>query len=344
MTWSWAQVPLDRVVRLTEASPEAIELSLEPLPDDAPAVISYRPIATTSPTSMITNVLDALDTVATALFPAWLPGAELLDGPAGASTAAVRSLARKAAATTPDFGPFLADLAQRSLAGGKPPTATFTVEVRAVGLARVIATAFGRARTAVLVQVPDGLTPAAERSLATAFEWLVYHGRAGVWLTGDPLQTVDRICAAAVDLTGTVAEFTRQQMFTDPAPIERTPISYPPLAGRPHPASQAEHILETALAARPWAMGRTWNQIYRFGPLVNPVRLDLAWSAERCVVEVDGPEHCGLARYEADRRRDVDLQLDGFAVLRFTNTQILHDLDAVLLRIERFIRTRRQGQ
>ncbi|WP_131746551.1 DUF559 domain-containing protein [Frankia sp. Cppng1_Ct_nod] len=343
VTWSWAQLPLDRVVRLTEAGTEAIALSLEPLPDDAPAVVRYRPVAMTPATSMIKNVLDALDTVATALFPAWLPDAELLDGPAGAGTAAARVLARRAAATAPDFGPFLADLAERSLAGGKPSTAKFVDEVRAVGLTRVVATSFHRTRTAILVQVPDGLTPAEERSLVTAFEWLTYHGRAGVWLTGAALHTVDRVCSATVRLTGTAAEITDQRTFTDSDPAELPSISYPALAGRPHPASQAEQILETALAAQPWAMGRAWNQTYRFGPLVNPVRLDLLWSAERCVVEVDGPEHRAIPRYEADRRRDVDLQLDGFAVLRFTNTQIIHDLDAVLLRIERFIRTRRQG-
>jgi len=75
--------------------------------------------------------------------------------------------------------------------------------------------------------------------------------------------------------------------------------------------------------------------------MANPIRVDLMWSAEKCVVEVDGPEHRGMARFELDRRRDVRLQLDGFAVLRFTNRQIDHDVEAVVSQIERFISGRR---
>jgi very-short-patch-repair endonuclease len=331
------------VVFLAEASAEAIGLSLEPLPDDAPAVVTYRPPVVASSMLMITSVLDALDSVATGLFPAWLPGAELIDGPGGTGMAAVRALAARVAASTSDFGPFLADLAERSLCDRKPSTTRFADEVRAIGLARVVATSFHRPRMAVLVHVPDGLTPAAEGSLVAAFEWLVYHGRAGVWLTGNRLHDVDRVCSASAPVTAAATEIVAagSGTSTEPAPAEFPSVSYPALAGRPHPASSAEQALEAALAARPWAAGRRWNQTYHFGPLANPVRLDLLWPAERCVVEVDGPEHYGMARYEADRRRDVNLQLDGLAVLRFTNAQIYHDVESVLGQIERFIRMRR---
>ena len=50
-------------------------------------------------------------------------------------------------------------------------------------------------------------------------------------------------------------------------------------------------------------------------------------------VEIDGPEHCRPARFEADRQRDVQLQLDGYAVLRFTNARINHDVGAVVHQI-----------
>jgi len=59
------------------------------------------------------------------------------------------------------------------------------------------------------------------------------------------------------------------------------------------------------------------------------------------VVELDGPEHRGAVQFEADRRRDVRLQLDGFAVLRFTNAQIRYELTLVLSQLERFINYRR---
>jgi very-short-patch-repair endonuclease len=78
--------------------------------------------------------------------------------------------------------------------------------------------------------------------------------------------------------------------------------------------------------------------------LANLIRVDLLWAEERCVVEVDGPDHCGVLKFEADRRRDVNLQLEGFAVLRFTNDQILGDVATVRSQIERFIQSRRTAK
>ena len=62
------------------------------------------------------------------------------------------------------------------------------------------------------------------------------------------------------------------------------------------------------------------------------------------MVEVDGPDHCSAMKFEADRRRDVHLQLEGFAVLRFTNYQVLDDVATVLSQIERFIQSRRAAK
>jgi very-short-patch-repair endonuclease len=59
---------------------------------------------------------------------------------------------------------------------------------------------------------------------------------------------------------------------------------------------------------------------------------------------VDGPDHCGVLKFEADRRRDVHLQLEGFAVLRFTNDQILGDVATVRSQIERFIQISPHGK
>lgn len=60
------------------------------------------------------------------------------------------------------------------------------------------------------------------------------------------------------------------------------------------------------------------------------------------MVEIDGPEHCRPERYELDRRRDVRLTLDGYAVLRFTNARIVHDVGAVVHEIGTFVRGRRR--
>ncbi len=125
--------------------------------------------------------------------------------------------------------------------------------------------------------------------------------------------------------------------------MPRAVVSYPAVAGRPHPASPSERALEAALGSRGWAAGRGWNQTLCPHPLAGPVRVDLLWQAERCVVEVDGPDHRGALKFAADRSRDVRLQLAGYAVLRFTDDQVLTDAQGVIRQIELFLRDRRRA-
>jgi very-short-patch-repair endonuclease len=207
---------------------------------------------------------------------------------------------------------------------------------------RALATSFGRSAVALLVRTPDSLSRQAEHAFVGACEWLAHHGDVGVWLTGTPLRHVDRLSIVHVRIPDPVASIARE---VTPAslPPDLPVVSYPPVSGRPHPASNAEQLLESALAQQRWANGRAWNQTYQSNILVNPIRVDLVWWAERCVVEIDGPEHRGAVAFEADRRRDVRLQLDGYAVLRFTNVQVLHDLEAVVCQIQHLIRARRLG-
>ena len=120
-------------------------------------------------------------------------------------------------------------------------------------------------------------------------------------------------------------------------------MTYPPVAGRPHPQSRSERAVERALERLPWAEGRAWNQTFRARPLEPPVRLDLLWKRERCVFEFDGPEHLDPLHYEADRRRDWLLQLAGFTVARFTNDQVERDLAAVVSHIEQLVTARRRA-
>jgi very-short-patch-repair endonuclease len=326
----WTDLPMGRVVSLGGISADEIILALEPLPDDAPAIVTLRPSGPPAiPWSSF--ILDELDACARALFPVWLPGAGHVDGLAGLGLAAVRAIAARAAGEAPDHGPFLADLAARALGDRSAGHPRFAEAVRASGLARVIAASYQRSSLALVVDVPASLPSTDE--LVAACERLTHTGRFGVWLTG------------AIPASGRVATVgVGPYMPTQVRPAAPAPVvTFPPIAGRPHPASLAERALENALALREWATGRAWNQIYDMGPLANPVRLDLLWPAERCVVEVDGPEHCAEPRYEADRRRDVDLQLAGYAVLRFTNAQIHQDVHAVIDRIERFLRARRSA-
>jgi very-short-patch-repair endonuclease len=200
------------------------------------------------------------------------------------------------------------------------------LESRSLGLARVVAEGFGRDGVVLLMRVDPDLTPDGERAMVAGAEWLAHQGRLGFWLVGAPLRHVDRVTAVQVTPSRTVAELS----------------TWGPDSGRPHPASATEAALEAALARESWATGRAWNQTYQSHALTAPVRLDLLWQRERCVIEVDGPEHCHPVRFEADRRRDVQLQLDGYAVLRFTNARVSHDVGAVVHQIGTYLRARRR--
>jgi very-short-patch-repair endonuclease len=61
--------------------------------------------------------------------------------------------------------------------------------------------------------------------------------------------------------------------------------------------------------------------------------VDFLWRKQRRVVEVDGYAfHSRRGAFERDRRKDVDLELAGFPVTRFTHDQVLHEPDETLRR------------
>lgn len=343
----WTHSPAGRVTRLRGASTEVIELALTPLPDDAPAVLTFRPPASASAAEVVACALTELESAASRLFPAWLPTAEQLEGPGGGGVPAVRALAIEQAAGSRHFGPFLADLAEQALreragpahaARRRPIAGRFAPEVRAAGLARVVAESYRRASAALLVDVPAGLTGPQQLALAAAGEWLAAHGGFAVWLAGADLPDAARVAVRPVRLPEHVAELVAT---ADDAPVAGPPpatLTYPPVEGRPRADSAAETALEAALVEAAWAAGRIWNRRYAARPYYV---IDLVWHDERCAVEIDGDEHRGPRKFAHDRRRDVLLQLDGYAVLRFTNHQVLAELGQVLAHLEQYLRSRR---
>jgi very-short-patch-repair endonuclease len=295
---------------------------LRVLPADAPAVVLWQG---SGPLEDGT-ILAALERYALALFPSWLPGAEAMGRAGGTVVAAVRSLALQHAADTGQYGPFVADLAEQAITG-RVRRSRFPDPVRAVGLARVVAAGAGRGGVALAVPVPLGLSLAAEEAMVSACERVAVDGRFAVWLIG-PAPRSARVRSVAFDDTV--------------APNESGAGPYwPPRAGRPHPSSPLEQSLEALFCRRAWAAGREWNQTYRVHTLANPIKPDLMWTDERLVVEIDGSEHMEPDHFAADRRRDVDLQLAGYAVLRFPNSEVEHDVVQVLARIERMLTSRR---
>jgi len=327
-------MPTDRVVRVAGLRPEAISLLAKPLPANAPAIVIHYAHAFPAKADVVTAVLAELEAVVISLFPAWLPGVEGITGTGGATVPAVRALAIRLGSSTHHFGPFLADLAEGALRGSVTEQARFAPEVRVSGLARLVADSFGRSRMAVLVDVPGGLTPSAEQTLVSGCEWLADRGRLGIWLTGAQLATVDWVEDRS-------APVSPSALVIPPEDPDKSDTKFPAIAGKPRPG--AESMLESALERRAWAAGRAWNQPHRLHALANPIVVDLLWTQERCVIEVDGPEHRAESKFEADHRRDVQLHLAGYAVLRFTNAQVLADVEAVVYQIEQFVQGRRLG-
>ncbi len=313
-------------------------LSLEPLPAEAPAVVTYEAVAPRRAADLVDDLLGRLDQAARELYPAWLPAAAAIDDPAGAGVTAVRSIALRDARHGGHFGPFLADLAERALRG-VVPRARFAPERRAAELAKVLARSFGRARVAILIHLPPELTSVNEQAFVSAARWLADSSGFGVWFAGGDLGSIHDVARVRFrpPVTGVVVS-GEPSVDEDPAEVA---IGYPAIAGQPHPASRAEQSLEAALAGVDWAAGREWNQLYQAHPLTNPIRVDLLWRAEHCVVEIDGAEHRQPERFAADRQRDVQLQLAGYAVLRFTNTQVVHHRDLVMSQIRQFLDARR---
>lgn len=335
---SLSQLPTTAVVRLAGLSPEQLAVSLDPLPADAPAVIRYRPPADpSSPLAVVDDVLDTLEAVARDLFPSWLPDADVATGSSDFDRRVVRELAGRKASASEHFGPFLADVAEAALRG-RPARHRHGPELRARGLARILADAYGRDSLVVLCGASSG-TELDQGRVAAACEWLVNHG-IGVWLGPGALELVDRFPTFVLPVPDFVDALVPAEIRTRPSPD----VEYPALAGMPHPASTYEQALERALARCGWAAGRTWNQEYVSHSLAPPIRVDLMWPRERCAVEIDGPDHRGALKYAADRRRDNGLQLDGFAVLRFTNDEIDDDPQRVLADIEKLLRSKRTDE
>ncbi|WP_430787217.1 endonuclease domain-containing protein [Actinoplanes sp. G11-F43] len=317
-------VPVDRMVRLPELSAgDVAEAAAHDPALPAPVVVSPPDSRTVA--SFVAGVIEFLDTLARRLMPGWLPQADGFDGPRGATLAAIRAVAIERARATGQSSTFLADLAERSLTGRPSRTdRPLRPESRVAGLARVLATAFRRER--LLLVIP--LAGAVSDIVRAGSGWLAHHGRLGVWITGPDRQDVG--------ITGPRRWGSR---VTGPGRPPAVPVTMP--IGAPHPRSAVETLLEAVLARQAWAHGRIWNGTYQPAPSRNPIRPDLQWPAERVMVELDGPEHCRPEQYDADRVRDVQLQLDGFAVLRFTNARVRHDAQAVAAQIEHLIRARR---
>jgi very-short-patch-repair endonuclease len=112
-----------------------------------------------------------------------------------------------------------------------------------------------------------------------------------------------------------------------------------PGAARLGALAEAEGRFSTLTRSRP---EETLLPLIRAGglpePEVNgwlgPHEIDFLWRAQRLVVQVDGYEfHSTRRSFEADHALDLELESDGFVVMRFTRDQIEKQPELVLVKL-----------
>ena len=279
------------------------------------------------------RVIQALSEAVAGTYPAWLPEAEHLAGPGGAGLAALRTICEEAAGNSDLFGPFLVAAAEASLCGRPIGMAEFAQETAVRQARKLILRAYGDGHLIVMVELTGAWSTAQIEVAEANALWLAGPGELTVWLFGTPTGCMTRVPRPS--------SLDRMPASTSPATLR--PPYLTPLRGRPNAFSRAEKHLEAHLARFAWATGRAWNQTWSSGVLANSIRVDLVWSREKCVVELDGPDHLNTDKYAADRVRDRALQREGFMVLRYTNDEVLGDVARVLDDLGRFLQERRRS-
>ncbi|MBI4426742.1 MAG: endonuclease domain-containing protein [Candidatus Kerfeldbacteria bacterium] len=97
-------------------------------------------------------------------------------------------------------------------------------------------------------------------------------------------------------------------------------------------SSKAEVVLWNALKTKQF-MGLKFRRQHSIGNYI----ADFYCRELRLVVEVDGDSHGAVHQQAYDRRRTAWLQSMFFRVVRFTNDDVLHNLDGTLERLREFI-------
>lgn len=115
-------------------------------------------------------------------------------------------------------------------------------------------------------------------------------------------------------------------------------VSTSPVVGDPHPGSDSEqelyrHICDDAELRLLFAYNQRITTTYGTKPVV-----DLLWKAGRLVIEIDGDDHRGPRMFVQDRRRDFELLMSGYRVIRFTSSNVVEHVDLVLKDIRAAVR------
>ena len=95
-------------------------------------------------------------------------------------------------------------------------------------------------------------------------------------------------------------------------------------------ATESERLLWRYLSARK-LVGLRFNRQFPIGQFI----CDFVCREKRLVIEIDGGQHAQVIGY--DQRRTAFLEAQGYKVIRFWNSEVMHNLDGVLSTIERVV-------
>jgi very-short-patch-repair endonuclease len=310
-------------------------------------IVSYDRLPTVK--SLIDDILDNLAQVALALFPHWygndIPFAEI-------------------DASTPGFDLLLADqanhhgllkmgvsipwlrAARKRCHFGEPPLPReFTASVQVAQLALAI----DRSPLQIAVILRDE-SPFSNglQGLARMSEWLARESSSRV------IVVVPESLSSCTELDSINFEAIHLSTGQDPietptghVPFEQRPekqsqVSVFPVIGQPHPFSRGEQMLAKRLE-----QDETLAGLFRFNIPVttqneNRYLVDLVWAEGRVIVEVDGYEfHSDRTAFAGDRRRDYELTISGYLVLRLPQDEVVADVGLAVERIRDVVEFRR---
>jgi very-short-patch-repair endonuclease len=192
----------------------------------------------------------------------------------------------------------------------------------------------------IVLSVVGGEQPAGRLlGLARASEWIGRTTGARVLVIVPPSLSrsseLDSISYEAIPNLPVTAQ-------SPPRVSESRPVDVWPIIGRPHPYSPGEQLLASRLAADEMLGG-----LFRFNVRVETTLdsrflVDLLWPEGRLVVEVDGYEyHSNRLAFSLDRRRDYELLVSGYLVLRLPHDEVMDDVEVAIEKIRDLVRFRR---
>jgi len=111
-----------------------------------------------------------------------------------------------------------------------------------------------------------------------------------------------------------------------------------PLIGRPHPDSRGEQLLWSRLAADETLRGMFECNVWVTTTSESTYLVDFVWRDGRVIVEIDGFYwHSSQFQFSFDRRRDYELLLSGYRVMRIPHDELLSDLSLAVEKIRRLV-------